>query len=97
VYSLAQVPVAFEVRVHDREHSRQTPPRSPRDRFSRSLLLHPGTNDIHFAIDEVQRTPGGRMMNLAEVEQVVLFAPSPQEPVQLLLGPWKLEGAVDEP
>lgn len=92
VYSLASEALPFEVRVHDREHARKQPPRSPADRFTRELTLRPGLNEFRFPVSEIQRTPSGRMMNLTEIEQIVLFTPSPGEPVQVLLGPWKLTG-----
>lgn len=92
VYSLANEALPFEVRVHDREHARKDQPRSPADRFTRELTLNPGLNEFQFPVSEIQRTPGGRMMTLTEVEQIVLFTPSPTEPVRVLLGPWKLTG-----
>jgi VanZ family protein len=86
VVSALDHPVALNIRIHDVHHDNRF-----RDRFNRTLTIAPGANQVVIAIDDIRRAPDRREMDLSQVRAILLFVHRPPAPLQLYLGPLRLE------
>jgi hypothetical protein len=69
VQNPASEPLNLGVRVHDRRHNRQF-----QDRYNRRFDLKPGERrTLRIALDEIQRGPRNRLMNLKQISDITLF------------------------
>jgi hypothetical protein len=61
----------LHLRVHDLKHrENKTFP----DRFSRSFNLAPGDHELRIALSDLRDAPRGRAMNLAEMDEMIIFS-----------------------
>ena len=62
-------PLEITVRVNDRKHNNEFT-----DRFNKSLQLLPGTNHITIDLKDIMKAPKGRVMDMAEITNICIFA-----------------------
>lgn len=68
---VGRAPLDLMLRLHDSRHTGEE-----RDRFNRRLRLHPGWQQISIPLREVAQAPDGRLLDLADVRGVSIFAPA---------------------
>jgi hypothetical protein len=79
-------PVDLMLRIHDGRHTGEE-----RDRFNRLLRLHPGWQEIAIPLREVAQAPDGRLLDLADMRGVSVFAPALTAPVEMRMTALRLE------
>lgn len=62
-------PIEITVRVNDKEHNDEYT-----DRFNKSFLLLPGVNHIIIDLKDIMKAPKGRVMDMAEITNICIFA-----------------------
>ncbi|MBT3031094.1 MAG: hypothetical protein KME36_08350 [Candidatus Thiodiazotropha sp. (ex Lucina pensylvanica)] len=73
IYSDQSEDLSLTLRIHDRGHNRQL-----EDRYNRSLLIQPGFNRFSLPLHEVRDVPSVRIMDMAAISDVMLFATKKQ-------------------
>lgn len=63
--------LSLTVRAHDKKHEQG--PQHYRDRFNRSFTLHQGWNDINIPLADIENSPKGRRMDMANIRSLGLF------------------------
>lgn len=81
-----QAPVDLMLRIHDGRHTGEE-----RDRFNQLLRLHPGWQEISIPLREVAQAPDGRLLDLADMRGVSVFAPALTVRTELRMTPLRLE------
>lgn len=89
ISALSQESRDFELQLRVNDASEDT---AFDNRFNRGITVVPGVNEFRIPLTAVAVTPRGRLLDLAKVERVVLFAAELSEPHSLRLGSWRLEG-----
>ena len=56
-------------RIHDAEHNHQYT-----DRFNKRFILKAGWNDLIISLDDIEKAPAGRSMNMAKIKRIMFFA-----------------------
>jgi hypothetical protein len=74
----SEVSTRLAVRINDSHHNDESG-----DRYNRSFVITPGRNVISIPLQDVVAAPKGRTMDMAEIRQIVVFAPDPQAPFSL--------------
>ncbi|MEW8093999.1 MAG: VanZ family protein [Candidatus Thiodiazotropha endolucinida] len=69
IYSDQLDELPLTLRIHDQSHNRQF-----EDRYNRKLLIQPGYNHFLLPLPEVKEAPRTRMMNMAAISDVMIFA-----------------------
>ncbi len=85
-YSELDEPVELSFRVNDIHHDQRYA-----DRFNRTVVIHPGANRITFALDEIERGPRHRRMDMKHIRNATLFAIRPQKPFTIYVDSFRLE------
>jgi len=78
-------PLNVLVRVNDARHTWRF-----RDRFNRTYTLAPGANRISIDLGEVRKAPSGRLMDMQEITDVVIFSYKLKEPRTLFFDNFRL-------
>jgi VanZ family protein len=86
VFNLESYPVAAGVRIHDFQHNEDY-----YDRFNETRELQPGFQTIRIPLEEIERGPRDRRLDLSHVDGVKLFLIRPESPVRLAVGNFRLE------
>ena len=60
----------IHLRVHDVEHRKTN---AFTDRFNRSFKLSPGDHELRISLTDLRDAPSGRVMNLDEISEVIVF------------------------
>jgi hypothetical protein len=68
VYSEQKAPLELVVRLHDIHHDK-----SYFDRFNRSVIIMPGSNQICVPLAEIREAPRGREMDMRQMKSVAVF------------------------
>jgi hypothetical protein len=63
--------LSINIRIHDRNHRHS---QKFEDRFNRTVSLTPGRQTLRINVSEIRKAPVGRMMNMAEIDGLILFA-----------------------
>ena len=87
VYSELRSPIELVLRLDDVHHDDQLA-----DRFSRSLTIKPGINEIVVPLAEVKAGPEDREMDMERIRSLVLFAIRPTRTFSLYIDSFRLEG-----
>ncbi len=74
------------VRIHDERHNNDYT-----DRFNKRLKIESGENLFHISLQEIERAPMGRKMDMAKMSTLVLFAGEVTVPIRFFLGTIRLE------
>jgi hypothetical protein len=61
------------IRIHDRQHNNRY-----EDRFNRELEIDETPRRVRIPLDEVAHAPAGRQLDLAHIEQVIVFVIAPE-------------------
>ena len=72
----------ISIRIHDRDHRDN---RTFDDRFNRRIDLAPGRQVLEIDLKEIREAPVGRKMNMAEIDEVLLFSTRKQAGRRLVL------------
>lgn len=88
IYSNEGGAFPLQLRVHDDLHTGEF-----EDRFNTELTVHEGRNEFRIPISHIAHGPHHRVLDLARVDAIVLFASKPARAHEVLLGTWRLEGA----
>lgn len=75
----------FVFRIHDTEHDGQFD-----DRFNGPFRLHPGFQTVKLPLSELQKTTGGRLLDLSRIESFAIFTINPSHDLSLYLGEIRL-------
>jgi hypothetical protein len=86
VYSEAPTQVDLNLRIDDVHHNDDYA-----DRFNRVLAIEPGSNRISISLEEVRRGPRMRLMDMARVRGLTLFAVDPPVAFTVYLDGIRLE------
>lgn len=81
----AEQPHELVLRVHDFAHDQ-----SYTDRFNRTLVLQPGANRFHIALEDIAEGPRDRRLDLQEIAGLAVFADRPAEPFTVWLDDFRL-------
>ncbi|MGD8581957.1 MAG: VanZ family protein [Gammaproteobacteria bacterium] len=88
LYNPDSYPLRITCRIHDRQHTDGD--MEYEDRFNRSYLLMPGWNQIEINLDEVEKSPANRKMDMRHIQKIMLFAVSLPSPRMLYLDEMRL-------
>jgi hypothetical protein len=58
----------FTCRIHDAKHNHQYS-----DRFNIHFRLKKGWNDLMISLDDIEKAPKGRLMNMAKIKRIMFF------------------------
>lgn len=78
VFSSQPQPVKLVIRIHDAQHNNDYA-----DRFNQSVLIQPGMNDLAISLINIATAPKNRRMDLSQIESLMLFTISPDQPISL--------------
>lgn len=78
VFSSQPHPVKLVIRIHDTQHNNDYA-----DRFNQTILLQPGINDLAISLINIATAPKNRRMDLSQIESLMLFTVSPDQPISL--------------
>jgi VanZ family protein len=87
LWSELDAPVELVLRVDDTHRER-----SHRDRFNASFIVTPGLNDFTVPLSTIAHGPRDRQLDVSDISQIILFSRRPDEPFELYLGRFWLEG-----
>lgn len=68
VYNPDDKPLELICRIHDSAHVNRY-----NDRFNKKFILKKGWNDLVVSLNDVENSPKGRLLNLAEIQNLKLF------------------------
>jgi VanZ family protein len=85
VFSSQPQPVKLTLRIHDAQHNNDY-----NDRFNQSLALQPGINDLVIDLNTVANAPKNRQMDLSEIQGLMLFAVTPEQPLTIFVDDLRL-------
>jgi hypothetical protein len=88
LYNPDSYPLPVTCRIHDRQHADGN--MEYEDRFNRSYLLMPGWNRIEIDLEEVEKSPANRRMDMRHIRGIMLFAVSLPAPRVLFLDEMRL-------
>jgi VanZ family protein len=80
-------PLEITVRVNDRKHNNEYT-----DRFNKSFKLLPGVNHITIDLKDIMKAPKGRIMNMADITNICIFAYRLKEQRTVYFDNFRLEG-----
>lgn len=81
--------LTLTLRINDRQHERDS--NAYHDRFNRSFLLQPGTNDFRIDLADIKAAPATRTMDMQRVRRLGLFATDLAQPRNIYLTQLQLE------
>jgi VanZ family protein len=80
-------PLEITVRVNDRKHNDEYT-----DRFNKSFQFLPGTNHITIDLKDIMKAPKGRVMDMAAITNICIFAYRLKEQRTVYFDNFRLEG-----
>lgn len=83
VYNPLNGPLELNCRLDDSRHRRTHGPYS--DRFNTQLVLRPGWNDLAIDLEEAEKAPKGRRMDMSHIAGFSLFVVQQKAPLALFL------------
>lgn len=89
IYNPSSAPFNMVLRVNDIAHEKTG--WVDEDRFNKRFQLTPGWNHLVFVIDEIQKTPANRLMDLSQISLIVIYAAQLPEPRTIYLDNLRLE------
>ncbi len=89
IYNSSNVPLALVLRVNDIAHEKTG--WVDEDRFNKRFQVNPGWNHLVFSLDEIQKGPAKRLMDLSQISLIVIYAAQLPEARIIYLDNLKLE------
>ncbi len=86
IFSELSHPQQMAIRIDDAEYNR-----TYTDGFNRRIMVLPGINHIQITIEDIQRSPVSREMDMSSIRKVLLFTVSPPEEFTLYFDNLRLE------
>jgi len=86
VYSEEREELKLGFRIHDRRHNDETD-----DRFNQTLTIRPGMNLVRISLDDAEKAPAGRRMDMTAIDAVALFAVRPARHVLIYVDNFRLK------
>jgi len=83
IYSINRQDIPFEIKVHDKYHTRNRG--GYNDRFNKNITLKQGWNLIKIPISEIAAAPKGRFMDMSEINKISLFTHKLLKPTTLYI------------
>ena len=81
-------PLEITVRVNDREHNNEYT-----DRFNKSFQILPGVNHVTIHLKDIMNAPKGRIMDMADITNIRIFAYRLKETRTVYFDNFRLEGS----
>jgi len=72
IYIPDKQPLDMVVRIHDVQH--EIAGWIDSDRFNKPVHLNPGWNHLFYSLEEIQRAPATRLMDLSHIKCIVIYA-----------------------
>jgi len=72
IYNPSSLPLTMVVRVNDIAHDKTG--WVDEDRFNKRFQINPGWNHLIFSIDDIQKGPAKRLMDLSQISLIVIYA-----------------------
>jgi hypothetical protein len=85
IFNQAEAPLHLTIRIDDIKNP------SYNNRYNHTIVLNPGMNHISIPLNSLVTTGTGRKINLANVQQVILFLVQPDEKRTVFLDDIRLE------
>jgi VanZ family protein len=89
IYNPSSLPFTMVLRVNDIEHEKTG--WVDEDRFNKRFQVSPGWNHLVFALNEIQKAPAKRLMDLSQISLIVIYAAQLPEARTIYLDNLKLE------
>jgi VanZ family protein len=89
IYNPSSLPFNMVLRVNDIAHEKTG--WVDEDRFNKRFQVNPGWNHLVFTLDEIQKAPAKRLMNLSQISLIVIYAAQLPEARTIYLDNLKLE------
>lgn len=89
IYNPSSLPLALVLRVNDIAHEKTG--WVDEDRFNKGFQVNPGWNHLVFTLDEIQKGPAKRLMDLSQISLIVIYAAQLPEARTIYLDNLKLE------
>lgn len=89
IYNPSSLPFTLVLRVNDIVHEKTG--WMDEDRFNKRFQVKAGWNHLVFAIDEIQKAPAKRLMDLSQISLIVIYAAQLPEARTIYLDNLKLE------
>ncbi|MDH5611238.1 MAG: hypothetical protein OEY66_02120 [Gammaproteobacteria bacterium] len=86
VYSKLMQPFELILRIHDDQHNDDYS-----DRFNSELAINEGVNYFHILLEDIEKAPLNREMNMTQIKGVTLFSALPADGLQFYVGAMRLE------
>ncbi len=83
IYSLNKQDIPFEIKVHDKFHTRSQG--GYNDRFNKNITLKQGWNFIKIPISEIASSPQERFMDMSKINKISLFTHKLLKPTTLYI------------
>lgn len=83
VYNPSHQELKFSINVYDRKHIKDG--RKYNDRFSKSVTLKPGWNNIGISLQDIIKAPRRRYMNIHRIKGFSLFTDRLEQPVTIYI------------
>jgi hypothetical protein len=80
IFSSQTQPVKLVMRIHDVHHNNDF-----NDRYNHTFILQPGLNDLAISLRDIASAPKNRDMDLSNIQNIMLFVASPEQPVTLYI------------
>lgn len=89
IYNPSSMSLVMVVRVNDITHEKTG--WVDDDRFNKRFQVNPGWNHLVFSIDEIQKSPAKRLMDLSQISLIVIYAAQLPEARTIYLDNLRLE------
>lgn len=86
IYSRNKAPIDIVLRIHDEHHNNDYS-----DRFNRDITVSNGANYFRIPIEEIEKSPVGRNLDMQKINNIAIFSDQPKETVSFYLGRITLE------
>lgn len=80
MFSPQKETISLTLRIHDQEHNNDY-----NDRFNQRLSIQPDINDLVIPLHDVASAPQDRRMDLSQIQNLMLFAVSPEQPLTIYI------------
>lgn len=89
IYNPGSLPLTMVLRVNDIAHEKTG--WEDEDRFNKRFQVNPGWNHLVFTLDEIQKSPAKRLMDLSQISLIVIYTAQLPEARTIYLDNLKLE------
>lgn len=83
-------PLEITARINDEKHNQEY-----NDRFNKQFILQPNHNHITINLEEVKKSPSGRLMDMAHIQTICMFSHNLKESRKIYFDNFRLENQTD--